>query len=113
VLFPGTSRAGATIMGGIVLGLSRVVATEFSFFLAIPAMFGAVGVKLWEARHLLTAADVPVFAVGGIVSFVVALIVIRALLRFVSGHTFRSFAWYRIAFGLLLLVYFWNTPWTS
>jgi undecaprenyl-diphosphatase len=113
VLWPGFSRSGATIIGGIALGLSRVAATEFSFFLAIPAMFGATAVDLWGARHLLTAADVPVFAVGGIVSFVVALVVIRALLRFVSGHTFRGFAWYRIAFGVLLLIYFWNTSWTT
>lgn len=112
VLFPGVSRSGATIMGGLVLGLSRVAATEFSFFLAIPAMFGAVAVKLWEARHLLSAADLPVFAVGGVVSFVVALGVIRALIRFVSDHTFRGFAWYRVVFGLLLLVYFWNGSWT-
>ena len=104
VLFPGVSRSGATIMGGLLLGISRVGATEFSFFLAIPAMFGATGLKLWEARDVLSVADIPVFAVGGVVSFVSALIVIRALIAFVSQHTFRGFAWYRIAFGGLLIL---------
>jgi undecaprenyl-diphosphatase len=109
VLFPGVSRSGATIMGGIVFGLSRVAATEFSFFLAIPAMFGATGLKLFQARDLLTAADLPVFAVGAVVSFLSALFVIKALLAFVSNHTFAGFAWYRIIFGLLLIVYYWGT----
>ena len=113
VIFPGISRSGATIMGGMVLGLSRLAATEFSFFLAIPAMFGATGVKLWEARHLLSVADVPVFALGGLVSFISALLVIRGLLRLVSRHSFRGFAWYRIAFGLLILALYWNATWTS
>lgn len=104
VLFPGTSRSAATIMGGVVLGLSRVAATEFSFFLAIPAMFGATAIKLWKARDILSVADLPVFAVGGIVSFICALIVIRALIAFVSNHTFRGFAWYRIALGIFILL---------
>lgn len=104
VLFPGTSRSAATIMGGLVLGLSRTAATEFSFFLAIPAMFGATAVKLWKARDLLSVADVPTFAVGGVVSFICALIVIRALIAFVSNHTFRGFAWYRIALGIFILL---------
>lgn len=108
VLFPGVSRSGATIMGGLVLGLSRVAATEFSFFLAIPAMFGATAIKLYEARDALSLADAPVFALGGAVSFVSALLVIRALLAFVSNNTFRPFAWYRIALGLLLLVWYWS-----
>jgi undecaprenyl-diphosphatase len=113
VIFPGVSRSGATIIGGLVLGLSRVAATEFSFFLAIPAMFGATGVKLWEARDFLSVGDIPIFAVGGIVSFLSALLVIRALLRFVSRHDFRGFAWYRIAFGLLILAIYWNATWTG
>lgn len=108
VLFPGVSRSGATIMGGVALGLSRVAATEFSFFLAIPAMFGATAIKLWEAREVLSMADLPVFLVGGVVSFVSALVVIRALLAFVSKHSFRGFAWYRIAFGALLLLLVWS-----
>ncbi len=109
VLFPGVSRSGATIMGGIMLGLSRVAATEFSFFLAIPAMVGATGLKLFQARELLTLADLPVFAIGAIVSFVSALIVIKALLAFVSKHTFVGFAWYRIVFGILLIAFYWGS----
>ncbi|HEX6926469.1 MAG TPA: undecaprenyl-diphosphate phosphatase [Longimicrobiaceae bacterium] len=108
MLWPGLSRSAATIMGGLLLGLSRVAATEFSFFLAIPAMVGATAVKLWEYRELMTPADVPVFAVGAVVSFVSALIAIRALVAFVSHHSFRGFAWYRIAIGVLLLFVFWG-----
>lgn len=104
VLFPGVSRSGATIMGGLVLGMSRVAATEFSFFLAIPAMFGATALKLWGAREYLSVADVPEFAIGGVVSFISAVVVIRALVAFVSNNDFVPFAWYRIAVGLLLLV---------
>ncbi|HEU0016569.1 MAG TPA: undecaprenyl-diphosphate phosphatase [Longimicrobium sp.] len=107
-LVPGISRSGATIMGGLSLGLSRMAATEFSFFLAIPVMFAASGYDLWKSRHLLSAADAPVFAVGFVVSFISAVIVIRALLAFVSRNTFRPFAWYRIVFGLALLALFWN-----
>lgn len=102
MLFPGLSRSGATIMGGLLLGLSRVAATEFSFFLAIPAMFGATAVKLWEFRAEMTAADIPVFAIGAVVSFVSALIAIKALIAFVSQHSFRPFGWYRIALGVFL-----------
>ena len=108
VLFPGVSRSGATIMGGLVLGMSRVASTEFSFFLAIPAMFGATAIKLFQARDTLSMADAPVFAVGGLVSFLSALLVIRALLAFVSHNTFRPFAWYRIALGVVLLAWYWN-----
>lgn len=104
VLFPGVSRSGATIMGGLLLGMSRVAATEFSFFLAIPAMIGATVLKMYDARELLSVADVPIFAVGAVVSFVSALVVIRALIAFVSNNTFKGFAWYRIAFGILLLL---------
>jgi undecaprenyl-diphosphatase len=111
VLFPGVSRSAATIMGGLLLGLSRLAATEFSFFLAIPAMFGATAIKLWEARDSLGASDLPVFAVGGVVAFVSALIVIRALIRFVSQNDFVPFAWYRIALGVVLIA--WNTIWTG
>lgn len=107
-LVPGVSRSGATIMGGLSLGLSRVAATEFSFFLAIPVMFAASGYDLWKSRHLLTVADTPVFAVGFVVSFVSAMVVIRALLRFVSRNTFVPFAWYRIVFGALLIALYWG-----
>ena len=108
-LIPGTSRSGATIMGGVSLGLSRVAATEFSFFLAIPVMFAATLYDLWKSRHGLVGGDAPVFAVGFIVSFVSALLVIRWLIRFVAHNSFRGFAWYRIVFGLLLLVFYWKT----
>jgi undecaprenyl-diphosphatase len=108
ILFPGVSRSGATIMGGLVLGLSRMAATEFSFFLAIPAMLGASLIKLIKVRDLLSAADIPVFAVGFAVSFFSALLVIRGLLSYVSRKSFVPFAWYRICFGALILIRYWN-----
>lgn len=108
-LIPGTSRSGSTIMGGMALGLSRVAATEFSFFLAIPIMFMATLYDLYKARHGLSAGDTPVFAVGFVVSFISALLVIRWLLKFVASHSFRGFAWYRIVFGLILLGIYWKT----
>jgi undecaprenyl-diphosphatase len=103
-LVPGTSRSGATIMGGYALGLSRVAATEFSFFLAVPVMLAATGYDLLKSWAVLSRADVPMFLVGFGVSFLSALVVVKALLRFVSGHSFRVFAWYRIALGVLLLL---------
>jgi undecaprenyl-diphosphatase len=109
-LFPGVSRSGATIMGGRTLGLSRAAATEFSFFLAIPTMFAATGFDLFKSRDLLTMADFPMFAVGFVVSFLSAIVIVKAFLGFVARHTFVPFAWYRIVFGSLLLVYFWNRP---
>lgn len=105
-LIPGVSRSGATIMGGISLGLSRVAATEFSFFLAIPIMFAASGYSLFKARDVLTMADAPVFATGFIVSFLAAVVVVKQFIRFVSSNTFRPFAWYRIIFGCILLTYY-------
>jgi len=108
VLFPGTSRSGATIIGGMVLGLSRTAATEFSFFMAIPAMLGASVIKLWKVRDLVTAADIPLFGVGFAVSFVFAALVIRGLLAYVSRRSFAPFAWYRIGFGALILAVYWN-----
>jgi undecaprenyl-diphosphatase len=107
-LFPGVSRSGATIMGARSLGLSRRAATEFSFFLAIPVMFAATGYDLLKSRATLTAADAPVFAVGFVVSFISALYVVKAFLAFISRRSFAGFAWYRIVFGALLLVFFWN-----
>jgi undecaprenyl-diphosphatase len=103
-LVPGTSRSGATIMGGYALGLSRVAATEFSFFLAIPVMLAATMYDLLKSWSALTSTDAPMFAVGFVVSFLSALAVVKALLRYVSGHSFRAFAWYRIALGALLLL---------
>jgi undecaprenyl-diphosphatase len=105
-LVPGVSRSGATIMTGVSLGLSRVAATEFSFFLAIPVMFAATLFDLLKARDVLDGSDTAVFAVGFIVSFVTAVIVVKKFLQFVSNHTFRPFAWYRIVFGLVLLAYY-------
>ena len=92
-------------MGGRSLGLSRAAATEFSFFLAIPTMFAATGYALVKNRDLLSASDLPVFAVGFIVSFLSAIVVVRAFLQFVSRHTFVPFAWYRILFGGMLLAW--------
>ncbi|MBI4697726.1 MAG: undecaprenyl-diphosphate phosphatase [Nitrospirae bacterium] len=105
-LFPGVSRAGATIMGAMCLGLDRKAATEFSFFLAIPTMFAATSYDLLKNLHGLTAADLPVFAVGFIISFFSALFVIKAFLGFVKKHTFNSFAVYRIIFGAAVLFYY-------
>lgn len=105
-LIPGVSRSGATIMGARSLGLSRQAATEFSFFLAIPIMVMASGYDLFKSRDVLTAADLPVFAVGFVVSFLSALVVIRAFLAFVARRTFVPFAWYRIGFGGLLLLWY-------
>jgi undecaprenyl-diphosphatase len=103
-LIPGTSRSGATIMGGYALGLSRIAATEFSFFLAIPVMLAATSYDLLKSWSTLVPADTAVFAVGFIVSFVSALIVIRAFLSYVSHHSFSAFAWYRIGLGILVLL---------
>jgi undecaprenyl-diphosphatase len=103
-LIPGTSRSGATIMGGYALGLSRMAATEFSFFLAIPVMLAATAYDLLKSWSSLVPADAPVFAVGFIVSFVSALVVVRAFLSYVSHHSFSAFAWYRIAFGIVVLL---------
>ena len=102
-LVPGTSRSGATIMGGLLVGVARPAAAEFSFLLAIPVMFAATGLDAWENRHLLSSADALIFAVGFVVAFLTALVVVRWLVRFVSLHTFQPFAWYRIAFGLVVL----------
>ena len=103
-LIPGTSRSGATIIGGMLFGLSRVVATEFSFFLAIPTLLAATGYDLLKHRALFSVADLPAFALGMGVSFVSALVVVRWLLRYVGGHSFTPFAWYRLGFGALVLV---------
>ena len=102
-LIPGTSRSGATIIGGLFFGLSRQCATEFSFFLAIPTIFGATVYSLWKERALLSAADWPDFSVGSIAAFISAFVVVRWLIRYVSSHDFTPFAWYRIAFGLVIL----------
>jgi undecaprenyl-diphosphatase len=114
-LVPGTSRSGSTIIGGMLFGLSRKAATDFSFFLAIPTLIGASVYSLWKDRGALSGADVPVLLVGTFVSFIVAWIVVRWLLRYISTHTFVPFAWYRIAFGIVVLAtaYSGLVNWTS
>jgi undecaprenyl-diphosphatase len=106
-LFPGVSRAGATIIGGMLCGLSRRAATEFSFFLAVPTLIAAGGYDLLKHRAEFSAGDLEVLAVGLIVSFISALICIRWLLRYVASHTFNIFAWYRIALGVIILAVMW------
>ena len=106
-LVPGTSRSGATIIGGMLFGLSRQAATEFSFFLAIPTLIGAGAYSLWKERALLSVADLPLFAVGLLFSFLAAWVCVRWLLRYVGSHTFVPFAWYRIAFGIVVLATAW------
>lgn len=106
-LIPGTSRSGATIIGGMLFGLSRRTATEFSFFLAIPTLVGAGAYDTWKHRSLLDLGDLPLFTVGLSVAFLSALACVHWLMRFVATHSFVVFAWYRIAFGLLVLVTSW------
>jgi undecaprenyl-diphosphatase len=107
-MIPGTSRSGATIIGGMLLGLSRKAATEFSFFLAIPTLVGAGVYSLYKERALLSVADLPLFGVGFVVSFISAWLCIRWLLRYISTHSFAPFAWYRIAFGIVVLITAWS-----
>jgi undecaprenyl-diphosphatase len=104
-LIPGTSRSGATIIGGLLFGMSRKAATEFSFFLAIPTLFLASFYQLYKHRELLDlATDAPMFAVGLIAAFISAILAIKGLLRYISNHNFIAFAWYRIAFGVIVLI---------
>ena len=112
---PGTSRSGATIIGGMLFGLSRKAATEFTFFLAIPTLIGAGAYSLLKVRHSLVAADLPLFAVGFVMSFLAAWACVRWLLRYVATHNFNAFAWYRIGFGLLILAtaYFGVVNWSD
>jgi undecaprenyl-diphosphatase len=109
-LIPGTSRSGATIIGGMLFGLSRTVATEFTFFLAIPTLGVASLYELYKERALLSADDAAMWAVGMAASFISAFIVVRWLIRFVSTHSFTAFAWYRIIFGILVLLT-WQMGW--
>src|SRR3954467_15300502 len=107
-LIPGTSRSGATIIGGMLFGLSRKAATEFSFFLAVPTLVAAGGYDLLKNRALFSRDDLGMFAVGLIAAFISAFVVIRWLIRYVATHDFKPFAWYRIAFGLLVLLSAWS-----
>ena len=108
-MIPGTSRSGATIIGGMLLGLSRKAATDFSFFLAIPTLIGAGVYSLYKERALLSVEDIPMFATGLVVSFISAWICVRWLLKYIATHSFEIFAWYRIAFGIVVLA----TAWTG
>jgi undecaprenyl-diphosphatase len=114
-LIPGTSRAGATIIGGLLFGLSRRAATEFSFFLAVPVLFAASAYELFKHRSLLSADDIGMFAVGFVFAFVSAFLCVRWLLRYIMQHDFTAFAWYRIGFGALVLLtaYFHLVEWTA
>ncbi|WP_418320337.1 undecaprenyl-diphosphate phosphatase [Piscinibacter sakaiensis] len=107
-LIPGTSRSGATIIGGMLFGLSRKVATEFTFFLAIPTLALASAYSLWKDRALLSVDDLGMWTVGMVTSFISAFFCVRWLLRYISTHSFVPFAWYRIAFGLIVLVTWWT-----
>jgi undecaprenyl-diphosphatase len=108
-MIPGTSRSGATIIGGMVLGLSRKAATDFSFYLAIPTLIGAGVYSLYKERALLSMADAPTFAVGLLFSFISAWICVRWLLRYIASNSFVPFAWYRIVFGIAV----WLTAYTG
>lgn len=107
-MIPGTSRSGATIIGGMLLGLSRKAATDFSFYLAIPTLIGAGAYSLVKQRALLSVADLPLFGVGLVFSFVSAWLCVRWLLRFIATHSFVGFAWYRIVFGVVVLATAWS-----
>ena len=114
-MIPGTSRSGATIIGGMLLGMSRKAATDFSFYLAIPTLIGAGAYSLYKDRALLSMADAPMFAVGLLFSFLSAWVCVRWLLKFISTHSFEVFAWYRIVFGLVVLgtSYFGLVSWAA
>ena len=114
-LIPGTSRSGATIIGGMLFGLSRKVATEFSFFLAVPTLVAAGGYSLFKNRALLSTDDLGFFAVGFVTAFISAFICVRWLLRYIASHDFTIFAWYRIAFGLIVIAtsYFGLVHWAT
>ncbi|MEY2700963.1 MAG: hypothetical protein RIQ52_1718 [Pseudomonadota bacterium] len=114
-LIPGTSRAGATIIGGLLSGLTRPAATEFSFFLAIPTLFAATAYDLYKHGGQLQADDLQTFGIGFAAAFISAFLAIRVLIRFVATHTFVAFAWYRIAFGLVVLAtaYFGLVEWSA
>ena len=109
-MIPGTSRSGSTIIGGLLFGLSRKAATEFSFFLAMPTMVGAAVYSGYKYRDLFQASDLPVFAIGFVTAFVFAMIAVKGLLKFLASHSYAAVAWYRIAFGLLILAT-WQFGW--
>lgn len=103
-MIPGTSRSGATIIGGLFIGLDRKVAAEFSFFLAVPTMFAATFYDIYKHKDLLHATDLPMFTAGFVTAFFAAWLAVRTLVRFVASHTYEVFAWYRIVFGVVILL---------
>ena len=105
-IFPGTSRSGATILGGLMLGVSRTVAAEFTFFLAIPVMFGASLLKLVKFGLAFTVSQLAVLGLGMLVAFVSSILIIKFLMSYIKKHDFKVFGWYRIVLGLLVLAYF-------
>lgn len=111
-MIPGTSRSGSTIIGGLLFGLSRKTATEFSFFLAMPTMVGAAVYSGYKYRHLFQPDDLSVFALGFVTAFIFAMIAVKGLLKFIASHSYAAFAWYRIAFGLLILAT-WQFGWVD
>ncbi|WP_336356039.1 undecaprenyl-diphosphate phosphatase [Pseudomonas granadensis] len=111
-MIPGTSRSGSTIIGGLLFGLSRKAATEFSFFLAMPTMVGAAVYSGYKYRDLFQPDDLPVFALGFVTAFIFAMIAVRGLLKFIANHSYAAFAWYRIGFGLLILAT-WGFGWVN
>lgn len=106
-LVPGTSRSGATILGGIILGTSRYVATEFTFFLAIPVMFGASLLKMVKFGWDYTGAEIVILVVGMVTAFIVSILSIRFLLRYIRTNDFKAFGWYRIVLGIIVVAYLW------
>lgn len=105
-VFPGTSRSGATIVGALLIGVSRTVAAEYTFFLAIPVMFGASLLKIWKFGFAFTSTELLLLVVGMAVSFVVSVFVLRFLMGYIKKHDFKVFGWYRIALGVVVLIYF-------
>jgi undecaprenyl-diphosphatase len=111
-MIPGTSRSGSTIIGGLLFGLSRTAATEFSFFLAMPTMVGAAVYSGYKYRHVFQPADLPIFVLGFLVSFLFAMIAVEGLLKFIAHHSYAAFAWYRVAFGVFILMT-WQFHWVD
>ena len=105
-IFPGTSRSGSTILGGLMIGVSRTVAAEFTFFLAIPVMFGASLLKMLKFGFAFTGAEAAILLVGTVVAFVVSILIIKFLLGYIRKHDFKIFGWYRIVLGVIVLLYF-------
>ena len=105
-VFPGTSRSGATIVGALLIGISRTVAAEFTFFLAIPAMLGGSALKLLKFGFHFTSQELMILIVGMAVAFIVSILAIKFLMAYIKKHDFKAFGWYRIILGVIILIYF-------